>query len=443
MLRSCVFLFFFLVSSPVMMARASGAADTQKKLPSLLELSELSPLPAASAPLARRLSAIHFAGNKVTQSRTMLRELLFRPGDSVTTVQLEQGRQAIQNLGLFKKVTMNEAVDAEGGVAVTYGVSERWYLLGYPRVDANTNGEYAYGVQADWNNVWGLNHTLRLSLLRKETKRVGIGKENSYVVGYNAPQLFDTRWSVNVGGAFIERPVDNFLGQYNERFESYQVIGSRSLSEGEPNQGWSLGGGLVWTVQSTDSGVGEYGEALSPAIIASYRDLRFNVYSEEGLLFGSRLDAAKHGIAADYDFARLTLNAARYFPVGNVAHQTVHFIGETGLNWEGPQSVRNFTLGGVGALRGYERGFREGNAYYRMAAEWARPVFRPWLRAVVIAEAGNVYAQPNEFEATDIKASLGLAIRIRVPFLVNLQLEAGVAMPINGGAPRYFGGQVN
>lgn len=424
--------------SPVCTAGFWGDIIQKKKAPASSEPSLTMPV---CAPCT--LSAIHFVNNDITQTRTMLRELQFKPGDVVTVEQLEQGRQAIQNLGLFKKVTATTALDEQGGVVVTYNLTERWYLLAYPRVDANANGEYAYGLQADWNNLWGLNHTLRLSLLRKETKREGIGKENNFVVGYNAPQILDSRWSLNVGGAFIERPASNALGQYNERFQSYQVIGSRALSEGQPNQGWSVGSGLVWTHQSTDTGVGAYGEALSPVGIAGYRDLRFNVYSEEGLVYGSRLDVAKQGVAADYDFARLTMNAARYIRVGSTPHQTVHFIGETGMNWEGPESVRTFTLGGVGALRGYPHGFREGNAYYRVAAEWLRPVFKPWLRALVIAEAGNVYAQPNEFEATDIKASLGVGFRIRVPFLVNQELEIGIALPVDGGGPRFFAGQVD
>ena len=68
---------------------------------------------------------------------------------------------------------------------------------------------------------------------------------------------------------------------------------------------------------------------------------------------------------------------------------------------------------------------------------------KPWLRTVVIAEAGNVYAQPNEIEPTDVKASIGVGVRLRLPMFVNVQLEAGVAFPVAGGAPRFFAGQVN
>lgn len=388
------------------------------------------------------VKAIRFVGNKTTRERTLLRELPFKPGDAVTATQLEAGRQAIQNLNLFKKVTLAERTDDSGGVEAVYEVQEKWYVLGYPRVDANSNGEYAYGVQLDWNNVWGLNHTLRVSALSKETKRVGIGKERNLAVGYAAPQIFDSLWSLGLGGSYTERPVNDAFGQYNERLEAYQALAYRALDSDRPNQGWSLGAGGLWTGQRTSTGVAQYGEAFGPVGVLSYRDLKLDIYSEQGLTFTSRVDAAKQDFGADYDFARVTLAAIRYWRVGTTPHQTVHVFGDTGMNWDGPRSVRNFTLGGVGGLRGYERGYREGNAYYRVGTEWARPLFKPWLRTVVIAEAGNVYAQPNEFEARDIKASIGLGLRLRLPMFVNVQVEAGIAFPVGGGAPKFFAGQV-
>lgn len=401
---------------------------------------EAAQTPAAEA--SWTLRSIRFTGNKTTRERTLLRDLPFKVGDAVTAAQLEAGRQAIQNLNLFKKVTLEQRPDGRGGVEAVYEVKEKWYLLGYPRVDANSNGEYAYGGQLDWNNVWGLNHTLRLSVLRKETKRVGIGKEQNYVAGYSAPQIFDSLWSAGFGASYTERPVSDALGQYNEKLEAYQAVASRALDIERPNQGWSLGAGVLATQQSTSNGIAQYGAAAGPVGLLNYRNLKLNIYSEEGVVFGSRLDVAKDGLAADYDFARLTVAATRYWRVGATPHQTVHLLGDAGFNWAGPNSVRNFTLGGVGGLRGYERGYREGNAYFRAGAEWARPLFKPWLRTVVIAEAGNVYAQPNDIKPSDVRASIGFGLRIRVPMFVNVQLEAGFAFPLAGGAPRFFAGQI-
>lgn len=403
----------------------------------------LSQAPAANeAQASVPLKAITFVGNKTTRPRTLLRELPFKVGDQVTAAQLEAGRQAIQNLNLFKRVTLEQRFDAEGGVEAVYRLDEKWYVLGYPRVDANSNGEYAYGAQLDWNNLWGLNHTLRVSALRKETKRDGVGMEQSLVLGYAAPQVFDSLWSVGLGSSYTERPVDSELGRYSERLEGYQAIASRALDSSTPNQGWSVGAGALWTRQQTSTGVAQYGDALGPVGILNYRDLKFNIYSEQGLAFSSRADVAKQGVGADYDFLRLTSAVIRYWRVGATPHQTLHVFGDTGLNWAGPNGVRNFTLGGVDGLRGYEHGYREGNAYFRVGTEFARPIFRPWLRAVVIAEAGNVYAEPNEFDVGDLRASIGLGLRLRLPMFVNVQLEAGIALPLSGGKPRIFAGQL-
>lgn len=397
-----------------------------------------------SAPEATsRLQAISFAGNKRTRERTLLRELPFSIGDQVSDAQLEMGRQAIQNLNLYREVTLQQKASGQGGIEALYTVKEKWYLLAYPRVDGNANGEYAYGAQVDWNNLWGLNHALRFSALRKDTQREGIGIEQNLTIGYRAPRVFDSLWSVDGGVSYTDRPVSRPGVDYQETLGSLQLLGSKSLNAAEPSQGWSVGTGLLLSHQQTDSGVEQYGDALGPVAVAGYRDLKLNIYSEEGTVFSSRLDAAKQGVAADYDFARLTLNAIRYVRVGATAHQTVHFFGDAGFNWDGPKTVRNFTLGGVGALRGYEHGFREGNAFFRVGSEWARPVYWPWLRAVVIAEAGNVYAQPNEFELTKVRASIGLGLRIRITTFVNVQLEAGAALPIGGGSVRYFAGQLS
>ena len=69
-------------------------------------------------------------------------------------------------------------------------------------------------------------------------------------------------------------------------------------------------------------------------------------------------------------------------------------------------------------------------------------MWRPWLRTVVIAEAGNVFAQPNDIDVFDVKASLGLGVRLRISTFVNFEVEAGVAVPVDGGEVRFFAGRV-
>jgi hemolysin activation/secretion protein len=167
-----------------------------------------------------------------------------------------------------------------------------------------------------------------------------------------------------------------------------------------------------------------------------------NIYSEQGIAYGLRAEGAERGVASDYDFAKLSGTVIRYLPLGSTPHQTLHLLADAGFAWDVPDTVRPFALGGSSALRGYDPSFKEGKAFYRLGVEWARPLFKPWLRTVVIAEAGNVYAHPNEIDLADSCASLGLGLRVRVPMFVNLELEAGIAVPLGGGGARFFAGRV-
>ena len=388
-----------------------------------------------------RVAAIQFSGNETTQPRVMLRELPFRVGDTVDEAHLERGRQAILDLGLFKAVEREQRHE-NGAVTVTYRVDERWYVLPIPRVDANADGQYSYGAQLRWNNLWGLNHTLRATWLLRESQREGVGRETQYVFSYGAPLINDSRWSLGFAAAHTERPVQTRLGVYDEQLLSVQAEASRSLGSGPPSQGWRIGTGLLYQRQDTSGLVAPYGEATAPVFTAGYRDLRFNVFSETGIQFGSRLELAGQGWGSDYDYAKLTAGLVRYWPFGNSPHQTLHFIAETGLNWEGPEGLDAFSLGGSSALRGYDRDFLQGDVYYRLAVEWVRPVVWPWLRVAVIGEAGAVAASPADFDAGDTFTSLGLGLRLRLPAFVDFEVEAGIALPLDGGKTRFFGGRV-
>ena len=395
----------------------------------------------ADAAKALPVSAIEFAGNHTTRPRVMLRELPFALGEQADAAAVERGRQAILDLGLFKAVQAESRV-VDGGLVVTYTVVETFYILPLPRVDANTDGQYAYGMQLRWSNLWGLNHTLRLTGLQREAQRQGVGKENQYSFSYGAPFVAESRWSLGLSASYTDRPVETSGGNYTEEFQALQFIGVRALSAGPPSQGWNVGTGLLWQRQDTSGLVAPYGEALAPVLSLGYRDLRFRVYSEEGLVFGSRLEVAQSGLASDYDYTRLSAGATRYWAVGSTPYQTFHLLGELGLRWQGPAGTTSYGLGGSSALRGYDKDFIEGDAYYRLATEFVRPVGWRWLRAVLVTEVGALSEEPGHLLGSRVYSSIGLGLRLRLPTLVDFEIEAGLAMPLTGGAVRVFGGKV-
>jgi hypothetical protein len=66
------------------------------------------------------------------------------------------------------------------------------------------------------------------------------------------------------------------------------------------------------------------------------------------------------------------------------------------------------------------------------------------MRAVVILEGGNVFDTPSDAGLDRIYTSLGLGLRFRVSWFVNVEVEMGWAFPLNGDATgaRFFAGGV-
>ncbi|PPE72357.1 hypothetical protein C3942_18755 [Solimonas fluminis] len=414
-----------------------------RRLPWLLLLASAWAQAEQGVPAIREIA---FEGNDTTRPRTMLREMVVTVGDPADPEKVERSRQAVQDLGLFKEVSVRQE-PIDGGVRLVFRVRERWYVLPTPRVDAKAGGEYSYGAQVVWNNLWGLDHTLRVIWEREDNKEAGVGLQTNHAFSYSAPQVFDSRYGVGVSASEIVRPTDlpGGGGTYEETLQYLSLGLTRNLSEGPRSQGWSIGAGLGWFNQETTGpGAPEpYGSATAPFASVNYRDLRLRIYSEEGVVFRSSLQASAKDWASDYGFVSYNGRYARYLHVGQADHQTLHFFAELGARLDGPPDEDAYYLGGDSLLRGYDKEFVEGDAVYRVAAEFARPLHWRWLRWVLIAEAGNVFERPQDFTLGRVYTSVGAALRLRLSWFVNVEVEAGVAIPVgDDGGARFFAGAV-
>jgi hemolysin activation/secretion protein len=125
-----------------------------------------------------------------------------------------------------------------------------------------------------------------------------------------------------------------------------------------------------------------------------------------------------------------------------VQHQTLEFDGSAGASFSGPQDVQTFNLGGGTGLRAYPRYTLEGNSFYYMALTYQRPLGWDWLRVMAGIEAGNVAPDANSEVFKKISADVLLGLRLRVSWFIDLEFEAGWALPLDGGSKgRFFGGR--
>jgi outer membrane protein assembly factor BamA len=392
---------------------------------------------------------IVFVGNETTQERTMLREMPIKVGDRADIDRIEESRQGVQDLGLFRSVDADiEPVD--GGVRLIITVKEKFYILPLPRADASSDGGYGYGAQLRWNNLWGLNHSFNPYFERRQPSEGEDDPEERGVqtrtqLRYSAPFIFDTKYGAALSAGYFKTP---YLApvRYDSVDTFFSVALLRKISEGKSSQGWTAQAGLHWSeeVNSGQSPVPDRGHALSLSTGLSYRDLHFNVYSDEGVAYGFDVQNATEAVVSDYAFTRYSASAAWFLPVGTTPHQNLNFLVEASARHDGSGEAfdDSYAIGGVETARGFEPETAKGDAYYAASIEFLRPVLRKSIRGLVVVDVANAFDEPGDVNFDKAYVSAGVGLRIRFQAFVAFDLELGIAWPVNGGGPRLFATKV-
>lgn len=390
------------------------------------------------------VEAIRYAGNDITREQVISRELRIAVGEAADPARIEDSRQAILDLGLFREIEIESAPGTRGGVVLTVRVREKRYLLPIPRLDASADKDYSYGAQLRWSNIAGLNHRLNLTFdngrYPNDSQRE---RERELSLSYAAPYVFGSDWAASARIERVERVTPGAAGRYDERFARFEALAIRDFTHGRPRQGWRLGGGVLLEDQTTD---GEFappadGRALALVGIANYDDVRFHVYSETGRRLRIRAQGAFDEVGSDYGYARLQADYFESRAWGSRDHQTLHALAQWGHRSGGPNSRDEFSLGGSSRLRGYDSDALQGDRYYYGAFEMLKPLGRDWLRGVVMLEVGGIEADRAGLRDGSPHASIGVGLRARLTWFVDIELEAGIAYPLRGGGgARVFAG---
>ena len=394
------------------------------------------------------ISGIDFRGNDVTRPETLLREMVIKVGDAADPVAIERSRQGIQDLGLFRSVQV-ESTPAAPGVQLTFVVQEKWYFIPIPRFDANSEGESAYGASLRWYNVGGRNHTLRANYIKRDHELADRGESTNYSGSYSMPFLFDSPYTLGFGISQSETPFTT-LGGYVRTHSSVAMNLQRSFSDGPASTGWTGGVSLDLSRETIDGPPGApepAGHATAPGLTVGYRDMRDLIYSNEGVVFSAELSGASESLASEYSYVSATAAVSRAFLVGGGPHRNWNVRARTGTFHGG--SIREsdgvndgaFSLGGTSALRAYPSSFVSGDFFYHLTTEFLHPVGADWLRALVILETGNAFDDANAI-TNDVYSSIGLGLRVRINFLVDVDVEAGFAWQLEDGDRRFFASKV-
>jgi outer membrane protein assembly factor BamA len=390
------------------------------------------------------ISEIRFEGNRVTRESTLRRELALAPGDAADPAAIEAGRQAILDLELFREVDARTEPETDGSVALVYRVREKRYVLPIPRVDTSSDRDVSYGAQLRWSNVLGLNHRLDALVERGEFPEEKRRREEASArLTYDAPYLVGDEFDLSLDLEYLQRVTPRAGREFDEDFARFETLVRDDRRAGRPRRGWILGGGVLWQDQRASGEFAPPSDGSATALVgtAAWRDQRFNVYSETGTRFDLRLETARDGFGSDYSYTRATLGYFDARALGDTPHQTLHCLASAGFVASGPESRNEFGLGGSGKLRGYESDFVQGNRFYYGALEYLRPLRWNWLRLFLTAEVGG--ADDDIERAADGRpyVSVGIGVRVRLTWFVNVEFEAGIAQPlIDGDGARFFAG---
>jgi outer membrane protein assembly factor BamA len=171
---------------------------------SVQTLSPADTIPADTANRIFRVNRIIILGNKITRDRIILRELSLKPGDTISSIRLDnqlvRDRAKIYNLRLFNTVVVRslEFDPAGGSIDLIVEVSERWYTFPQPIFELSDRNftEWIKNYDHDWSRI---NYGLRLyqTNFRGRNEKVRLAAQFGYIrkflLTYSIPNLGKTQ----------------------------------------------------------------------------------------------------------------------------------------------------------------------------------------------------------------------------------------------------------
>lgn len=391
--------------------------------------------------LARPIDEIVFEGNEVTKVKVLRQELLIHEGDEANAKKIEASRQAIMNLGLFKSVTSR--LDEEGTILrLVFIVEERYYILPIPLLGANQEEEkYNYGIEIRHDNVGGLNHRLKVEYEHEQIIDNDTPPKKQVSLKYTIPRLVGTPFALSLNGKHTSKYTEEFddagtvTGSFLQEVNSGGISVSRWVEPNWISQGWTVGTGIGATERSYHQQEGTaltYEDSQTIALSAGihYKEVEEHLYHRAGSAYGYTISVAEPDIGSDYDFTRHELKYQRYQPL---KHLDANINTQFQLNVANGRAFQapTYSIGNSALLRGYENDYREGEAMLLFNIEYHHHIsgYRQ-LRAVIFADAGNVWQEPLDMDLGDLPVGVGVGLRWRVQSFVNLTLRVDYAQAL-------------
>lgn len=386
---------------------------------------------------------IQFIGNEKTQTHIMEQELLIKRGDPIDQKKINESKQSIMNLGLFKSVKYT--VDNQ---VVTFYVKEKGYFLAWPEVRQKENDQFTYGGYLSLNNLRGKNQKFKFKYKTQEASEAEGGLDQSFSARYTYPRVGGTAFQLNTE---IRRSQENLDivditgdSNYDRNTTVLDVSTSRLLKDNGPSQGWSAGTGISYTHrqfvrQSGTPGLFSNGKAVAISLNSVLDMLNDHLYSNSGMEFSYRVDFGTEALGSDRNYTVQEISYKHFQPLA-LRHENFNLRLRAGIS---SRSIfvneDNFDLAGSRKMRGYESGDITGNSYFMANFDYLRPIFnKNYLRSLVSMDLGNAYKGDRDIDLGHLKSSLGIGLYIKINWFVDLELRTNLAYAIDEDRTKFY-----
>ena len=401
---------------------------------------------------AQLISKILVEGNDKTRAGIITQEMVQQVGDLYDKAAVEKSRQAIMDLGLFRRVNIITEPDGNN-VRLIVRLKEKehsWYIL--PRLDRNSDGDITLGVNWRASNLNGLNQTSRLTVSHKNYDDASIDDEYRIKWKFSYPRIVGTRNSgfmnINLSQSELDEEREGIEGSYEQNEYVFGLGMGRWFSPDGLSRGLHGSVGVEFKRFEFDhlKGFGGFYEDVTEIALSgqiSYRNVHDLLYSRKGYSTGIALEQANETLGSDVPYFHQYAWYRRYIPIPTMREHT-NFNFQVQMA-HGDNSIFGdpvYELSGSRSLRGYSRETLEGDSYFLVNTEFLTPIFgQQSLRAGVLFDFGNVYDSFSEITDLDFESGVGFGLRWVPKQWVDVEVRLDVAQGLGdeGETKVYLG----
>jgi outer membrane protein assembly factor BamA len=403
-----------------------------------------SPVPAAGVDY--QITEIRFTGNEKTRANTLLRELNFTAGMTVSAAEIEKGRKSILALGLFT-VVETRLHPTKTGHRLSIRVREKHFFLPVPIVHVSGDGDWTYGVVSRTDNLLGLNQQLKVMFRQKVYRDTDIEREDRLQFRYEIPRIANTTFGLELGlhreKSLLNEARQNKAGRYKRRLTEGRITASRWLRVTGPSRGWRISVGLKQQAYkhmllSGDGGLFFDADVFTIFTRLEKQEVATLVGRRTGQHYGYEIQTitqgAKRTINQHFGFYRSYREIGFYNKVQLHTHLRIGAC--SGSVFGNPC----FSLGGDTTIRGFRRDTLRGNVFVLTTLQLLAPLMSAQnVRGVIFLDAGR--AADSMSSATIHQSALGIGAglvwNLKRFVRTDIRVEIAHGLGVEGGNRAY------